>query len=162
MSMRELPLILRGLARTPVYTATAVLSLALGVGSTTAIFSMIDRVLLRALPVQEPEGLVFLYHPGPLQGSIASSPGSEEGGATFSYPMFREMQGEQTAFASLAAAYPVSASMAYHDNASTGQALLVSGNYFETLGVGPALGRVFDAGDDRVAGSHPLVVLSHA
>src|SRR5947207_5943217 len=71
-------------------------------------------------------------------------------------------QARQTAFVSLAGAYQVTASMAYRGNASTGSALLVSGNYFETLAVGAAIGRVFDAGDDRVPGGHPLVVLSHA
>src|SRR6185437_5964084 len=136
MPLRELRLIVRGLARTPLYTLTAVLSLALGIGATTAMFSMIDRVLLRALPVKEPDRVVFLYSPGPLSGSISSF---ESGGAPFSYPMFREMQAQQTAFASLAGSAPVSVSLAYHGDASTGQGLLVSGNYFETLGVPPAL-----------------------
>ena len=156
--MHELRLILRGLARTPLFTVTAILSLAFGIGATTAIFSMIDSVLLKMLPVTNPSRLVFLYHPGPLQGSISSS---DAPGAAFSYPMFREMQAQQTGFASLAGSYPVASSIAYHDNASTGTALLVSGNYFETLGVGPALGRVFDAGDDRVPDGHPLVVLTY-
>jgi predicted permease len=159
MRTRELRLIVRGLLRTPLYSLTAVLSLAVGIGATTAIFSMINRVLLRTLPVQDPGRLVFLYQPGPLQGSISSS---EPGGAAFSYPMFREMQAQQTAFVSLAGAYSVNASLAYRGSASTGSALLVSGNYFETLGVGAAIGRVFDVGDDRVPGAHPLVVLSHA
>jgi predicted permease len=159
MPLRELRLIVRGLARTPLYTLTAVLSLALGIGATTAMFSMIDRVLLRALPVKEPDRVVFIYSPGPLSGSISSF---ESGGAPFSYPMFREMQAQQTAFASLAGSAPVSVSLAYHGDASTGQGLLVSGNYFETLGVPPALGRVFDEHDDRTPGGHPLVVLSNA
>src|ERR1043165_2353883 len=114
--MRTLRLTLRGLAATPLYTLTAVLSLALGIGATTAIFSMIDRVLLQTLPVKDPGGLVFLYHTGPLQGSVSSS----EPGAPFSYPMFREMQAQQTALASLAGSYGVAASIAYGGSASTG------------------------------------------
>src|SRR5258708_35926890 len=100
--MRQIRLTVRSLARTPLYTLTAILSLALGIGATTAIFSMMDRVLLRTLPVKEPERLAFLYHPGPLQGSSSTS---EQGGPAFSYPMFREMQAQQTAFTGLPAAY---------------------------------------------------------
>lgn len=159
MPMREIRLTVRSLARTPLYTLTAILSLALGIGATTAIFSMLDQVLLRTLPVKDPGQLAFLYHPGPVQGSSSQS---EPGGPAFSYPMFREMQAQQTAFTGLAGSYSVSASVAYNNNASTGAALLVSGNYFQLLGVGPAMGRVFDENDDREIGGHPLVVLSHA
>ena len=66
MPMSAIRLTVRSLARTPLYTLTAVLSLALGIGATTAIFSMIDRVLLRQLPVKDPGELAFLYHPGPV------------------------------------------------------------------------------------------------
>jgi putative ABC transport system permease protein len=157
--MREIRLIVRGLLRTPLFTLTAVVSLALGIGATTAMFSMLDAVLLRTLPVKEPSGLVFLYHPGPSQGSVSTS---EPNGPAFSYPMFREMQAQQTAFSALAGSYSVAASMAYHNTASTGSALLVSGNYFEVLGTAAAMGRLFDDHDDRIEGGHPLVVLSHA
>src|SRR5437016_14317777 len=110
--MREIRLTVRSLARTPLFTLTAVLSLALGIGATTAIFSMMDRVLLRTLPVKEPDRLAFLYHPGPVQGSSSTS---EPGGSAFSYPMFREMQAQQTAFTGLAGAYPTSAGAAYNN-----------------------------------------------
>jgi predicted permease len=157
--MREIRLTIRSLARTPLYTLTAVVSLALGIGATTAIFSLMDRVLLRSLPVKDPGELAFVYHPGPLNGSISTS---ERDGPAFSYPLFREMQAQQTAFTGLAGSYPVGASVAYNNAASTGTAWLVSGNYFQVLGVGAALGRVFDENDDRTPGGHPLVVLSHA
>src|SRR5260221_1121051 len=157
--MREIRLTVRSLARTPLYTLTAILSLALGIGATTAIFSMMDRVLLRTLPVKEPEQLAFLYHPGPLQGSSSTS---EPGGPAFSYPMFREMQVQQTAFTGLAGAYPVAASAAYNHAAANARALLVSGNYFQVLGVGSAMGRTFGHDDERFDGGHPLVVLTHA
>jgi predicted permease len=159
MPMRAVRLTVRNLVRTPLFTLTAILSLALGIGATTAIFSMMDQVLLRMLPVKNPGELAFLYHPGPVQGSQSTS---EPGGAAFSYPMFRELQAQQTPFTALAGAYPVLASAAFNNAAQNGQAMLVSGNYFEVLGVGPALGRVFDENDDRQPGAHPLVVLSHA
>jgi predicted permease len=159
MPMTALRLTVRSLARTPLYTLTAIFSLALGIGATTAIFSMMDRVLLRQLPVKDPAQLAFLYHPGPLQGSSSTS---EQGGPAFSYPMFREMQAQQTAFTGLAGSYQVAASAGYNNAAANATALLVSGNYFELLGVGAAMGRVFDENDDRDPGAHPLVILSHA
>ena len=159
MPMRALRLTVRNLLRTPLFSLTAVLSLALGIGATTAIFSMMDQVMLRLLPVPNPGELVFLYHPGPVQGSQTTS---EPGGPAFSYPMFREMQAEQTPFTGLAGAFSVLASASFNNAAQNGQALLVSGNYFEVLGVGPAIGRVFDENDDRQPGAHPLVVLSYA
>ena len=115
MPMREIRLTVRSLARTPLYTLTAVLSLALGIGATTAIFSMMDQVLMRTLPVKDPGRLAFIYHPGPLQGSSSTS---EQGGPAFSYPMFREMQAQQTAFTGLAGSYQVSASAAYNNAAA--------------------------------------------
>ena len=159
MRMSAIRLTIRSLLRTPLYTSAAVLSLALGIGATTAIFSMMDQVLLRTLPVENPGEIVFLYHPGPVQGSQSTS---EPGGAAFSYPMFRELQAQQTAFAGLGASYAIPASTAYRNAALNSRALLVSGNYFSLLGVGAAMGRVFDEQDDREPGAHPLVVLSHA
>jgi putative ABC transport system permease protein len=152
--------ILRGMARTPVFSGIAILSLALGIGANTAMFSLLDQFLLRTLPVKNPQELVFLYHPGPAQGSVSSD---EDGGPSFSYPMFREMQKEQTPFSGLAGARALRASIAFHNSALPGTAHLVSGNYFELLGVKPALGRLFAEDDDRNdgAGGHPVVVLSY-
>ena len=157
--MTALRLMIRSLARTPLFTLTAVVSLALGIGANTAIFSLLDHVVLRALPVYRPEELVFLYHPGPSQGSISSD---ESGGPSFSYPMFRELQQRQTAFAALAGGRMSPASLAYKGTALAGQAHLVSGNYFDVLGVGAAIGRVFTPDDDTTIGGHPVVVLSHS
>ena len=156
--MNETRFILRGLIRTPLFTITAVLSLALGIGANTAMFSLIDRVLLHQLPVKDPHRLAFLYHPGPLQGSSSTD---EDGGPSFSYPMFREMQRDQTAFAALAGSRGTQASLSYKNHALPGSAHLVSGNYFSVLGVESAIGRLFTEEDDRVPGGHPVVVLSH-
>jgi predicted permease len=147
------------MVRTPVFSGIAVLSLALGIGANTAIFSLLDQFLLRTLPVKNPQELVFLYHPGPAQGSVSSD---EDGGPSFSYPMFREMQKEQTAFTGLAAAQSMNTSLAFRNHALPGTARLVSGNYFELLGVKPAMGRLFSEDDDRTDGLEPVVVLNYS
>src|SRR5882724_9003038 len=108
--MPNLRLTIRALARTPLFTVVAVLSLALGIGANTAIFSLLDQVLLRTLPVKNPRELVYLYHPGPLQGSVSTD---ENDGPSFSYPMFRDLQKQQTPFVALAAANNTSASLTY-------------------------------------------------
>src|ERR1700691_1713833 len=131
--MAKLMVILRGMARTPVFSGIAILSLALGIGTNTAMFSLLDQFLLRTLPVKNPQELVFLYHPGPAEGRVSSD--ERLGGSSFSYPMFREMQKEQITFTGLAAASSLGASIAFHNNALPGAAHLVSGNYFELLGV---------------------------
>jgi predicted permease len=150
--------ILRGMIRTPVFSSIVILSLALGIGANTAMFSLLDQLLLRTLPVKNPQELVFLYHPGPAQGSVSSD---EAGSPSFSYPMFREMQRDQTAFAGLAGARAMPASIAFRNHALPGSAHLVSGNYFDLLGAGAAMGRLFTDDDDRTEGGHPVVVLSY-
>jgi hypothetical protein len=156
--MAQLRVIFRGLIRTPVFSLIAILSLALGIGANTAIFSLIDQMMLRTLPVKNPSELVFLYHPGPSQGSVWSD---ESGGPSFSYPMFRELQKEQTPFTAIATARNTGVSLSYKNAATPGGAEMVSGNYFDLLGVKPALGRLFSEDDDRTPGGHPVVVLSH-
>ena len=91
------------------------LTLALGIGVNTAMFSVLDRILLGTLPVPNPHELVFLYHPGPVHGRTSSDEG---GGAVFSYPMFRALQTDQTTFTGLAGAREQSGSLAYGDQAT--------------------------------------------
>jgi len=157
--MSTLRLILRGWARAPLFTATAILSIALGIGANTAIFSILDRPLLQTLPVKDPHELAFFYHPGPLQGSVSTDEGDQP---SFSYPMFGDFRKGQTSFTGIAGASATSASIAYNSQALPGRAHLVSGNYFEVLGVRPAIGRLFTEDDDRAPGGHPVVVLSHS
>jgi putative ABC transport system permease protein len=156
--MANFKLILRGMMRTPVFSGVAILSLALGIGANTAMFSLLDQFLLRTLPVKNPQELVLLYHPGPAQGSISSD---ESGSPSFSYPMFREMQRDQTPFTGLAGARGWGASLSFRNNAVPGSARLVSGNYFELLGVRPALGRLFTEDDDQTEAGRPVVVLNY-
>jgi putative ABC transport system permease protein len=157
-ALHALRLTFRGLARQPAYALTAVLSLALGIGANTAIFSLLDQALLRPLPLKHPEELVLLYHPGPLQGSSSSD---EQDGPSFSYPVFRALLQQQTPFTGLAGGRRLEASLAYGGDASPGMAHRVSGNYFGVLGVRAALGRLLGEEDDRTPGAHPVAVLSH-
>src|SRR5437016_408573 len=122
--MGNLRVVLRGLGRSPLFAAVAVLSLALGIGANTAMFSLMDQMLLRALPVRNPQELVSLYHPGPLQGNVWSD---EDGGPSFSYPMFRDMQKQQTPFTGIAGARGTNVSLSYKNSASHGNARMVSG-----------------------------------
>jgi predicted permease len=159
MTVPELRLTLRALARQPAFTLNATFSLALGIGATTAIFSLLDRAVFRRLPVRDPDRLVLLYQPGPLDGSVSSD---EQGGPSFSYPLFRGLQRSQTGLAGLAGARRLDAHLAYGGDATTGVVHRVSGNYFDVLGVPPALGRVLGPDDDRVPGAHSVAVLGYA
>src|SRR5215831_4369303 len=113
--MGNLRVVLRGLGRSPLFAAVATLSLALGIGANTAMFSLLDQVLLRNLPVRNPQELVFFYHPGPLQGSVSTN---EPGAPSFSYPMFRDLQKQQTPFTGIAGARGSLVSLAYRNSAS--------------------------------------------
>lgn len=148
----------RGLLRDRSFTAVAVCSLALGIGSSTAVFSLFQQVMLRSLSVQDPESLVYFYSDGPWQGIKSSD---EPGGPSFSYPVFRELQESQTSFVGIAGARNYDASLSFRDQASYERVRLVSGNYFELLGVRPALGRLIEVDDDKPDLAHPVVVLSY-
>ncbi|REJ79732.1 MAG: multidrug ABC transporter substrate-binding protein [Acidobacteria bacterium] len=151
---------LRSAAKTPLVTLVAVLSLALGIGANAAIFSIFETLLLRSLPVQAPGELVNLTHTGPMSGSIStSSPGGTE--SIFSYPMFRDLEREQSSFTGIAGHRSFGANLAFDDQTMGGNALLVSGSYFPVLGMRPEIGRLFGPADDRVPGSHMAVVLTH-
>jgi predicted permease len=150
---------LRLLAKNPGFTLLAVLTLALGIGANTGIFSVLRQVLLQRLPVPHPEQLVLLYAPGLKNGHVSSDEG--DGSESFSYPMYVDLRDHNSVFAGLAAKanYPVS--VAFRGQTERADAEIVSGNYFETLGVRPALGRVLLPPDTAVEGSNPVVVLGY-
>jgi predicted permease len=158
--MTNFRLALRTLFKTPFVTAVAIVSLALGIGANSAIFSLFNQMLLRPLPVQEPDQLVNLSAPGPKPGSQQCN---NAGGcdAVFSYPMFRDLERVQTVFTGIAAHRTFSANLAIRGQTFSGEGMLVSGSYFPVLGVQPALGRLLTPDDDRTPGSHFVVVLSH-
>src|SRR5260370_28704601 len=149
----------RMLAKHPGFTAIAVLTLALGIGANTAIFSLCSQVLLRHLPVQNPDELVLLRSPGLMTGHVWSD-GDEA--QSFSYPMYKGLRDGDSVFSGMLARFVFPATIAEHGQTERGSGELVSGNYFDVLGVRPALGRLFMAEDDRVPSAQPVVVLSHA
>lgn len=158
--MLNLKLAARTLLRTPFVSAVAIASLALGIGANTAIYSMFHQILLKPLPVPEPDRLVNLSSPGPRQGSSScSSAGSCE--AIFSYPMFRDLERGQKALAGLAAHRSLGANLAIRGQTSNGDAQVVSGGYFPTLLLVPALGRLLGPADDETLDGHPVVVLGY-
>jgi predicted permease len=149
----------RMLAKYPGFTAIAVLTLALGIGANTAIFSLVKQVLLTRLPVQNPNELVILRSPGPVRGRLWSD-GDEA--QSFSYPMYKGLRDTNRVFSGMLARFAIPASIASRGQTERGSGELVSGNYFDVLGVRPALGRLFTLDDDKVPGAQPVVVLSHA
>ncbi len=160
MLLTDLRHALRMPAKSPGFTVVAVLSLALGIGANTAIFSLLDQVMLRLLPVSHPEQLVILRSPGPHHGHTWSD--VDEGAQSFSFPMYKALREGNGVFSGLIACYPTEASIGYHNQTESVDGELVSGNFFDVLGVTPALGRMFSLDDDRVQGAHPVVVLSYS
>src|SRR6266851_4790926 len=150
---------LRMLAKNPGFTFIAILTLALGIGENTAIFSLLNQVLLRRLPVRNPSELVVLKSPGPKRGHVWSDGDDSE---IFSYPVYKGLAKNTTVFDGVLARFQFAASIASHGETERGSGELVSGDYFEVLGVRPALGRVLSPADDDVQGAHPVLVLSHA
>ncbi len=149
---------LRMLAKNPGFTCIAILTLALGIGANTAIFSLLNQVLLRRLPVRNPEELVVLKSPGPKRGHVWSDGDDSE---VFSYPLYKGLAKNTAVFSGMLARFEFAASIASHGQTDRGSGELVTGNYFEVLGVRPALGRVLSPADDDVQGAHPVLVLSH-
>src|SRR5689334_17110259 len=158
--MPNLRLALRTLFKSPFITLVAILSLALGIGANSAIFSLFDQMLLRPLPVPNPSELVNLKTPGPKPGSNSCS---QAGGCDeiFSYPMFRDLEKAQTSFTGLAAHRNFGGSVGYQGTSLSADGLLVSGSYFPVLGLTPALGRLFTPEDDKTIGNHFVVVLAY-
>ena len=157
---RRLRIAFRILVKTPAVTTVAVLSLALGIGGTVAIFSLFNEFILRSLPVSDPGGLVNFVAPGPKAGATSCN---NQGGCDeiFSYPMFRDLERQQTAFTGIAAHRVFNTNLAYKGQTLNGLGMKVSGSYFQILGIRPALGRLIEPEDDRTIGKEAVVVLSH-
>ncbi len=155
---QDLPYAVRMLAKSPGFTMVAILTLALGIGANAAIFSLTDQVLLRLLPVQKPEELVVLHSPGPQHGRNWSD---GDRGAAWSYPMYKDLRDHNEVFSGLLARFATQASVSGQGQTELANAELVTGNYFEVLGVRPALGRIFNPQDETTPGANPVVVLSY-
>lgn len=158
---RDLKYGLRGLWRNPGFTAMAVLTLALGIGANSTIFSLMDQALLSTLPVRDPGQMVVLSFAGAHPGHTHSDGGDSRGhNHEFSYAMYRDLRDRNTVFSGLIASAWVTAGVTWNQRAEAVDAELVSGNYFTTLGVNPAVGRVFDAQDETSPGANPVAVLN--
>ncbi len=150
----------RTLSKTPFVSAVAILSLSLGIGANAAIFSLFDEILLRPLPVPEPDRLVNLAAPGPKPGSQSCNMAGDCE-AVFSYRMFRDLEENQTSFSGMAAHVAFGANLAYAGQTENGEGMLVSGSYFPVLGIQAAAGRLIGPSDDQTIGGHFVAVLSH-
>jgi predicted permease len=147
----------RTLARNPAFACVAILTLALGIGANTAMFSLLDQVVLRLLPVNHPERLAIVRETGNHYGNTY-------GANTISWPMFEDLRDNNRVFSGMFCRFAANVTIGYGDRSRAAQipAELVSGSYFPILGVGAALGRTIAPDDDAVPDSGPVVVLSYS
>ena len=146
---------LRAMRRSPLFASVAILSLALGIGANTAIFTIMDQLMLRQLPVKDPDRLVMLYQKGPHNGS-------NMGDRMHSYPTYQDLQKKGAPLAEVLCRRLINSSVSIDNRTERVDAEMVSGNFFTLLGVKPAAGRLFNSReDDQVFMGHPVVVLSY-
>lgn len=152
--VRDVAYAFRALVRRPAFTLTATLSLAIGVGASASIFSLTDQVLLRTLPISEPERLVLLNWNG-----MTLAPGLGNGNL-LSSRICRDLQARDF-FDGVFCRHPREVNVTIDAQPAVVDAEIVSGSYFQVLGVQPAAGRLISPSDDLEPGAHPVVVLSH-
>ena len=159
--MRDLRYAFRTLLTTPFVNAVAILSLALGIGANAAIYSLFDQILLRPLPVTAPNELVNLNLPGPIQGSDSCNDAGCGNGVIWSYPMFRDLERSQTVLTGIAGHRIFGASIGLGDNPTVGDGMWVTGAYFTTLGLRPALGRLLLPQDNEPGADNMVAVIGY-
>jgi len=159
--VQDLRYALRQLRKNPGFTAVAVLTLALGIGANTAIFTVVNALLLKMLPVSRPEQLVVVGDPSRVNSRSNGSPRTD----IFSYPLYKELRDHNSVFTGLSAA---GSDQQIEFNAGQGvrtaekvTGRMVSGNYFTLLGLQPAVGRLLSDSDDTAENSNPVAVLSY-
>jgi len=152
--MRDLRYALRRLLKSPLFSGVVILSVALGIGANTAIFTLLDQVILRLLPVRDPSALALLTTKG-------NGYGSNRGQNAISHPMYEDFRDHNTVFTGLMCKFGVPVSLSADGRTERLQGELVSGNYFDVLGVGAAAGRLITPEDDKVPNGHPVAVLSY-
>jgi len=145
------------LQKSPLFTSVAITSLALGLGANTAIFSMLDQVLLRPLPVKNPGELVLVSSPGAARGMFDG----DNSDRLFSRPFYIELRDRNQVFSGLIARFPTAVNFVSQGQSESVTADVVSGNFFDVLGVAAAHGRLLTAADDVNKGGHPVVVLGY-
>ncbi len=152
--IQDLRFACRTFTKSPVFVTVAVLSIALGIGANTAIFTLVDQILLRLLPVKNPEQLILLTARGQHYGS-------NNGPNRLSYVMYEDFRDRNQVFSGMFCRWDTSLSLSYEGKTERIFGELVSGTYFPVLGVGAALGRVFTPDDDKTPGGEPYAVLSY-
>jgi len=159
--LRDLRFAFRGLLRNPGLASVAVLTLAVAICANSTIFSLLSQALLRALPVTHPAQLVVLSFAGSHPGHRESHGGSTEDHTyEFSYPMYRDLRDKNSVLSGLVATAPVTAGVTWNNRSDAVSVEMVSGNYFATLGVRPAVGQLFVANDETAPGANPVAVLN--
>ena len=153
-TIQDIRYALRMLTKNPAFAGVVVLTLALGIGANAAIFSLLDQVLLQSLPVTKPEQLTVLASYDPKDG-----PGIDN---SFSYPMYQDLRDRNSVFSGVIARGGTQMNVSYGEQTERVRGELVSGNFFEVLGVRPWAGRLFTQDDDRTPGAHPVAVLSYS
>jgi putative ABC transport system permease protein len=157
--LQDLRYSLRQLRKSPAFTATVIVTLALGIGANTAVFTLFDQVLLRTLPVERPKELVRFEFTGGFSGSASSFGGDIHN--YFSYPMYKDLRDQNQVFSGILAADKAQVGISWHNQAENQDAEVVSGNYFQLLGLKPSLGRLLTPQDDTAKDANPVVVLSY-
>jgi len=157
--MQDVRYALRQLLKAPGFTLTAVATLALGIGANTAIFTVFNQVLLRMLPVEKPGELMRLSFIGSDMGHVSAFGGTDLD--FFSNPMYRDLRDRNTVFSGLIADDETQVGAVWKGQPELLSAEIVSGNYFDVLGVRPAAGRLLLSSDDVVKEGSPVVVLSY-
>lgn len=155
-TLQDLRFAVRVLLRSPVYTLVVVLTLAIGIGANTAIFTLVDAVLIKMLPVRDPEQLVAI--------DTFNQRGER---INFSYPLFEQLRDRTQTFTGVFAAIDGSSNMEFIGPAPDAQPVpvevqLVSGEYFPVLGVSAITGRTLTVEDNKVPGAHPVAVINYA
>ena len=151
---RDLRYAFRNLRHAPLFVTVALLSLALGIGANTAIFTIADQVLLRPLPVAHAAQLVHFTSPGPQSGMMW-------GMDCFSYLMYRDLRDHNTSFDGIAGRFPTPLNLTHNNRSERVNAEIVTGTYFNTLGLSTILGRPLTPEDDLLPAAQPVAVLTY-
>ena len=157
--LQDLRYALRQLRKSPAFTLTVIVTLALGIGANAAVFALFDQVLLRMLPVERPKELVRFVWTGSFSGSVSSFGGDAHN--YFSYPMYKDLRDQNPVFQGILAADRTGVGVSWRNQAESKDAEIVTGNYFQVLGLKPVAGRLLTQQDDTAKNANPVVVLSY-
>ena len=157
--LQDIRYALRQLHKSPGFTLTVIVTLALGIGANAAVFTLFDQVLLRMLPVERPKELVRFQWTGAFSGSMSSFGGDSTN--YFSYPMYKDLRDQNQVFSGMIGTDKTSVGISWHNQAENEDAEVVTGNYFQLLGLKAAVGRLLTPQDDTAKNANPVVVFSY-